>query len=120
MLKPFDSPCWRLTNPDHSDYDTGEGVQHFDSEAQARAYVTEYLFTDEPSAKQWERPCVLAFCDGCGAEFDDGVWAHTHFADGKTAHEMVGLYDDYRVEGGPADRKVFCPNCPAELGDEGD
>jgi hypothetical protein len=98
-LKPLDAPCWRLIDKTGADYDEGEGTSHFSTDAKAHRHAAEeFMAATAPTPKQWDRPCLLAFCDGCGTEFNDGVWGHTHFADEKTAHESVGLYDDYRVE----------------------
>lgn len=123
-LKTLDAPCWRLTCPDGADYDEGDGARHFDSDAKARSYATDYLLIDDPATvpapRQWDRPCLLSFCDSCGDEFDDGIWVHTHFADEKTAHEEVGLYDDYRVEVDADGTKMFCPKCPAVLDEDDD
>lgn len=123
-LKTLDAPCWRLTQPDGTDYDEGDGIRHFGTDAKARSYATEYLLIDDPAKvpapRRWDRPCLLAFCDGCGTEFNDGVWGHSHFADEKTAYEEVGLYDDYRVEVDAAGTKMFCPDCPEPLDEDDD
>lgn len=116
MIETQPAPCWRLVLPDGTDYDEGEGAAHHDTEKdaaeQAVAVADRHWPQPGPAVtpQQWEQPCALVSCDGCGADPDDDVWGHIHFPDEQTARAMASAYD-YRVEPDGAGGKVWCETC---------
>jgi hypothetical protein len=123
MLKTLDVPCWHLTNADGTDYDPGEGTQHFDTEKEATDHAEgagdrhcwpEVGPTLTP--RQWPQACVLIVCDDCGADPDDDAWAHVHFPDEGVAESMASVYDYeiaevFNAAGTLVGKKVLCPDC---------
>lgn len=118
-LKTLDAPCWRLTTANGADHnDPDPGPAHFDTEADAAKRADYSLIDDHDdqgrlTPKQWDQPCVLIVCDGCGADPEDDEYAHIHFPDEETARAMVGVYDwamayDTAAVGGV---RILCESC---------
>ncbi len=96
--------CWRHVWPS-----TGhDGEQHFDTaqEALARRRDDE----EQPSAAQFDEPCWLIRCDGCGADPDGDDFDHIHWPTPDVARDAADTYD-YVIVGD----KVWCEDCKADL-----
>jgi hypothetical protein len=110
-LTTLPAPCWHLVRADGAPQGLdGDGISHYQSCEGQAARAAASLATDyaEPvTIVQFDQPCVVLACDGCGFKANDGVWACTHF---RNYSEARSLADETGVTV-TVDGAVWCNNC---------
>lgn len=82
--------CWRVVLPDGKDYESGEGVRHFDTEREAEDHAEERPgSTAKPSAT----PCVTVSCDECEEGLGSDEFLLLHFESLAEAQNTTREYD---------------------------
>ncbi len=101
------APCWRLVDPDGKDYPEDPGAAHHATRAEAEEALP-YWSKDGPAlaVQQYETPCVMLLCDGCGDDPQDDEFGIIHFPDVATAHSAADWYE-YTVVNG----RAWCEPC---------
>ena len=116
MIETLRQPCWRLVNPDGTDWDHDDGGSpHFGDEQEAREYITEHKLSAGLTAAPFGFRCATVTCDGddpepCGQMLEDDDWGYiVHFPDGDDTRKLLDVYD-FRAEPVPG-AGAWCLNC---------
>lgn len=103
--------CWRIVLPTGEDWNPGDGVPHFPSEAAAQnaRLGEEDGCPPDVKAVQFDAPCVTVSCEECEADPGGGdVFSQLHCRDVEEARTLA-RESDWKVL---LDGRTFCWDCP--------
>ena len=100
-----EGPCWRLVSSTGEDFDSGEGVKHFQSKADAQSEAQDTTLT----VQRYPTPCVTITCDECEADLESDAFVF-HFEGGIPQAQEIARKSDWTVK---PDGRLYCWDCPA-------
>jgi hypothetical protein len=109
----YPKTCWVLSDPHGRDYDNGDGVPHYDTEAEAREAISRTSGDDPLTPRPLAAPCwTISSACGYTLDEDESTWHHDSAAE---AHKVALGYGWTDAPGGLMRCDANCDGCAEEI-----